>query len=203
MVWLYYNGMATAPYVRDTAVSHMLVSLSTVFCLLYVGPIIGGYILRLAQRNVRWSITQLLEADSRAPVLFLRAFKDDQVQLQNVKLPPLGQLGKWLDGIANLDRLLLEEGTPYGPVVAIGNPSDRFPPYGAARGYFDDKTWHAAVADLAGKAMAIVICLDRTEGIMWEVDHIAETWVFGEDAISRASQGQRGPEQSRNGEGSC
>jgi hypothetical protein len=139
----------------------------------YVSPIIGGYILSFAQRNVHWSITQLLQADGRAPILFLRAFKDDQVQLQNVKLRLLGRLGRWLDAIANLDGLLLQEGTPYGPVVAIGNPNDRLPPYGAARGYFEDKTWRAAVADLAANALAIVICLDRTEGIRWEVEHIA------------------------------
>jgi hypothetical protein len=173
VVFEFYNGMATAPYVRETAVSHMLYSLSTTFLVLYVAPIIGGYILTVAQRNVHWSITQLLEADGRAPILFLRAFKDDQVQLQNVKLNLLGRLGRWLDAVANLDGLLLQEGTPYGPVVAIGNPGDRFPPYGAARGYFDDKTWRAAVADLAGNALAIVICLDRTEGIWWEIGHIA------------------------------
>jgi len=138
-----------------------------------VSPVIGGYILSFAQRNVHWSITQLLQADGRAPILFLRAFKDDQIQLQNVKLSLIGRTGRWLDGIGDLDRLLLQEGTTYGPVVAIGNPSDRFPPYGAARGYFDDKTWRAAVADLAGNALAIVICLDRTEGIWWEVGHIA------------------------------
>lgn len=173
VVFEIYNGVATVPYVQETAVSHMLYSLSATFLLLCMTPIIGGYILIVAQRNVHWSITQLLEADGRAPLLFLRAFKDDQVQLQNVKLRLLGRLGRWLDAIGNLDGLLLQEGTPYGPVVAIGNPGDRFPPYGAARGYFDDKTWRTAVADLAGNALAIVICLDRTEGIWWEVGHIA------------------------------
>jgi hypothetical protein len=169
----FYDGMATNPYVRDTAVSHMTYSLGTVFLLLFGAPIIGGYILAAAQRNVHWSITQLLKADPRAPILFLRAFQDDQVQLQNVKLHPAARLGRWLDAVGNLDRLLLQEGTTYGPVVAIGNPSDTFPPYGAARGYFDDKTWRAAVADLAAKALVIVICLDRTEGVWWEVEHIA------------------------------
>jgi hypothetical protein len=169
----FYDGVATNPYVRDTAVSHMLYSLSAAFLVLFVAPIIGGYILTAAQRNVHWSISQLLEADGRAPILFLRAFKDDQVRLQNVKLTLSGRLGRWLDAIGNLDGLLLQEGTPYGPVVAIGNPSDRFPPYGAARGYFDNKTWRAAVADLAANALVIIICLDRTEGIMWEVGHIA------------------------------
>lgn len=81
--------------------------------------------------------------------------------------------GRLARSVANLDRLLLGEGTPYGPVVAIGNPGDQFPPYGAARGYFDDKTWRGAVLDLAEKAMAIILCVDDTEGVWWEVEHVA------------------------------
>jgi hypothetical protein len=152
----------------------MVYSLSATLLTYLMGAVIGGAMLTLAQRNVRWSINQLLEADHRAPILFLRAFNDDQVPLQNAKLTLQGRAGRWLESVANLDRLLVEEGTPYGPVVAIGNPRDKFPPYGAARGYFDEKTWKSAVADLADDALVIVICLDRTEGIWWEVEHIAK-----------------------------
>ena len=173
MVLEHHDGLLSSPYIQETAVSHLVYSLSASFLAYAVAPIVGGYVLAFTQRHVRWSIGRLLEADERPPILFLRAFKDDQVQLAGVKLSLLGRTGRWLDGIANLDRLLLEEGTPYGPVVAIGNPRDTFPPYGAARGYFDDKTWQAAVADLARAARNIVVCLDRTDGIWWEVGHIA------------------------------
>ena len=54
-----------------------------------------------------------------------------------------------------LDQVLLEEGTQYGPVVALGNPRDRFPPYGAARGYFDNKDWQQAVTNLARDANSL------------------------------------------------
>ena len=68
--------------------------------------------------------------------------------------------------------MLLEEATPLGPVVALGNPSDAYPPYGAARGYFDNKDWQQAVTDLANSAAAIIICVDNTPNIWWEVEHI-------------------------------
>jgi hypothetical protein len=58
-------------------------------------------------------------------------------------------------------------------VVALGNPDDAIPPYGAARGYFDNETWQQAVARLAQASSAIIICLDDTDGIWWEVDQIA------------------------------
>ncbi len=59
-----------------------------------------------------------------------------------------------------------------GPVVGLGNPRDRRPPYGAARGYFDDKDWQGAVNDLANNSAAVVICLDDTDGIWWEIEHL-------------------------------
>jgi hypothetical protein len=71
-----------------------------------------------------------------------------------------------------LDEILLEEATIYGPVVAVGNPTDQHPPYGAARAYLNDKDWQEVVAELANDAVAIVICIDNTDGIWWEIGHL-------------------------------
>ena len=128
---------------------------------------------RLVQRLVRFSLEDLQRVDPRPPVLFLRAFGDDQVELNAPTLTLFGRLLELGQERTNLDRLLLEEATPYGPVVGLGNPDDRRPPYGAARGYFNGKTWQDAVADLARNSEAIVICLDDTDGIWWEVEHLA------------------------------
>src|SRR5262249_43367055 len=70
------------------------------------------------------------------------------------------------------DTMLLEEGTEFGPVVALGNPNDPVPPYGAARGYFQHADWKDGVADLAAGAQAIVICLEDSEGVWWEAEHL-------------------------------
>ena len=128
--------------------------------------------LRGAQRLVRLSLGELQKIDPRKPVLFLRAFRDDQVPLK----PPKLSFYAWLLEIGrrktNLDHMLLAEATPYGPVVALGSPHDKNPPYGAARAYFDTASWQEAVADLARNALAIVICIDDTEGIWWEIEHL-------------------------------
>jgi hypothetical protein len=109
--------------------------------------------------------------------LFLRAFGDDQVQLAQ---PHFWLLGRLLEGWrqAPLDAVLLEEGTPYGPVVALGNPKDPIPPYGSARGYFNYETWQDGVSRLADEAAAIVICLDDTDGVWWEIDNLLATQHF-------------------------
>src|SRR4051812_42448580 len=72
----------------------------------------------------------------------------------------------------SLDHLLLEEGTSYGPVVGLGSPTDKRPPYGVARGYFSDETWHEAVTNLVTQSLFTVICIDDTAGVWWEVEHL-------------------------------
>jgi hypothetical protein len=128
----------------------------------------------IARALSRQSIDELSEADRRAPLLFLRAFRDDQVTMSNPQLPLFGQLIALGAPAESLDSLLVEEGTPYGPVVALGNPQDPYPPYGAARGYFENKDWQQAVRDLLDAARAIVLCMDDTEAVEWEVRTIAE-----------------------------
>src|ERR1700754_534006 len=127
---------------------------------------------RMVNRLVRTSIEELLGADHRAPVLFLRAFRDDQVHLRPPKVNVLGRFLELGRRKQTLDTLLLEELTTYGPVVALGHPRDKSPPYGVARGYFEERTWQQVVSDLAKGSSAIVVCLDDTESIWWEVDHL-------------------------------
>ncbi len=139
---------------------------------------IGGAIERAELGQVRFSLADLQRVDLRAPVLFLRAFADDQVRLLRPKLSYLGRALDFGRRSASLDEMLLNEATPYGPLVALGNPADARPPYGAARGYFDNRTWHQAVEDLVRSSSIIILCVDATDGVWWEVEHLALTRQF-------------------------
>jgi hypothetical protein len=133
---------------------------------------IGGMTQKLVRRLLRVSLYNLQQIDHRRPVVFLRAFRDDQVPLRP---PRLGLMGRAMDvgrRRTSLDEVLLEEATLYGPVVALGNPKDKRPPYGAARAYIDTASWQDAISDIVRKAIYVVICIDDTEGIWWEVDHL-------------------------------
>jgi hypothetical protein len=114
-----------------------------------VSSFIGVTAQRAGRRQATSSIEEVQELDVRRPILFLRAFRDDQLFLASPKLPLISRLFGLGRGKVSLDVMLLEEGINYGPVVALGNPQDSLPPYGAARGYFDDRTWHDGVAALA------------------------------------------------------
>jgi hypothetical protein len=135
---------------------------------------LAGFVRRMGRRTVRSTLLERQALDARAPILFLRAFGDEQVALPPPRLPLLGYFYDVGNRQTSLDVMLLEEGTDYGPVVALGNPKDPVPPYGAARGYFADESWQDAVRRLAHDSAALVICLDDTDGIWWEVAHIRE-----------------------------
>ena len=110
--------------------------------------ILAGFARRIGRRTVRSTLLERQALDARAPILFLRAFGDDQVALPPPRLPLLGYLYDLGNRNTSLDVMLLEEATDYGPVVALGNPKDPVPPYGAARGYFTDESWQEAVRRL-------------------------------------------------------
>ena len=137
-----------------------------------LSAVTANALLDSVRRQMKLSIDELVKADPRPPILFLRAFYDDQVALPQPRYRWIAKL--MILGLrpTPLDQLLLEEATPYGPVVALGNPRDRFPPYGAARGYFENKDWQQAVTDLARDARTIVLCLDETDSVWWEMGHI-------------------------------
>ena len=128
---------------------------------------------RLSEDQMRISLEQVQHLDERAPILFLRSFVNDTVPL------PKGQwsLQRWLlddaGAMDTLDMMILSEGTRQGPTVALGNPDDPAPPYGVARGYFEHHDWKDAVSRLCEKSAAIVMVLDETEGVDWEISHIA------------------------------
>jgi hypothetical protein len=136
--------------------------------------VVGGRGLRASREYLRVSIEQAQATDPRPPVLFLRSFRDDAVALSPPKSGVAFRLFNYAERNKSLDELLLEEGTSLGPVVALGNPTDALPPYGAARGYFQDSDWQKMVAQLIEQAIAIVICVDDTESLWWEIKFVVE-----------------------------
>jgi len=124
-----------------------------------------------ARRFTRVSLERLISADPRPPILFLRSFRDDQVRLHKPGGNPFRRMVSVGEPRPTLDHVLLEQGTPRGPVIAIGAPG-KTPPFGAARAYVNDAEWRDTVAELSRKADAVVITIDETEGVRWEVQHL-------------------------------
>lgn len=176
----------------DVRLARFSVETASILPLFVAGPlllVVAGWVsMRLeswARRTVRLTMEEALEADLRAPVVFLRSFLDDQVALPRSWRPIsdfLLQPGMKIDG---LDQLLLREGFSVGPVVALGKPSDPYPPYGAARGYFAHENWQGAVKQLCLNARSIVICVDDSEagGVWWELEYLTEAQLLDKTLV--------------------
>ena len=160
-------------------VTVLLTALFGVLLLFTVAPYfaywVGRAASRLAQLNLRVTLERIQHLDERAPILFLRSFIDDRAEIG----PAGADFQQWLldctSRTANLDGILFHEGTEVGPTVALGNPDDKSPPYGVIRGYFTHSNWQDAVARLCTDSRGIVLVLDDTPGVVWEIDHIIET----------------------------
>jgi len=111
--------------------------------------------------------------------LFLRAFRDDQTRIRRASrnlfslVFDLGRLP------TTLDELMLERLDGRGDLIAIGNPQDRKgaarrSPWGAQRLYVDDAHWRETVTVLARDADRIVLCVDASDGVRWEIGHVLQ-----------------------------
>jgi hypothetical protein len=109
--------------------------------------------------------------------LFLRAFRDDQMSIRRASrnlFSSVFDLGRLP---TTLDELMLERLDGRGDLIAIGNPQDRKgaarrSPWGAQRLYVDDAHWQETVTMLARDADRIVLCVDASDGVRWEIAHV-------------------------------
>ena len=137
--------------------------------LLLIG--IGAGMRYLARRFSRTSAEMARRHDQRSPILFLRSFSDDQVRLVRPKRGALSRLVLSGEPRPLLDHAILEEGLTLGPVLAIGAPG-KPTPFGAVRTYVSDDRWKEVVSGLVKEAQAIVIAVDETPGVQWELNEI-------------------------------
>jgi hypothetical protein len=136
----------------------------------------GAILARLADKRATQLYQNVREWDSRTPIIFLRAFDQDDNKL---KARGGDAFARWPAGVGRprtLDEILLEHGSPYGPVIAIGDPRDPTPPLGAARVFVpgEGDAWQDVVRGLAGASKAVVMCPNHGEGVQWELDLIAQ-----------------------------
>ena len=136
----------------------------------------GNLLARMADRRATSLYQSVREWDDRAPILFLRAFDQDHARLKATGGDPFA---RWPAGVGRsrtLDEVLLEHASPYGPVVAIGDPRDPTPPLGAARVFVPEEGagWQDVVRGLASASKVVIMCPNRGEGVQWELDLIAQ-----------------------------
>jgi hypothetical protein len=123
-------------------------------------------------RRMRVSGAELVLAeDVRPPIVYLRPFGTDRAEIARrlsswVRISPREGFEKTYE--QRLARTLHK----IGPLVAIGDPTERLPLPGAARMYAPDEEWHEKVDKLAGQAGVVILHTGDGDGLAWEVHRV-------------------------------
>jgi len=136
----------------------------------------------LSKRLLLPSAAHVLANDNRRPILLLRSFADDKFVIQRSFsclrfIFPDSFFGLILPTYLSpftLEEMLEEYFSLHGPVIAIGRPGEKAPPFGAAREYVENDSWKARVDELLLSAQFVVLVLGDTEGVAWEFEKLHE-----------------------------
>jgi len=128
----------------------------------------GMTLRRRASRLLLPNATQLLAADIRRPVLFIRSFQDDQLTVPRTEDSKYSFLNVSLP----LEEAIADKLHGFGPLVAIGRPDDEYPNVGASRFYFSNEEWQGEVSELIQESSLIAMLAGGTKGLQWELEHI-------------------------------
>ena len=130
----------------------------------------------------RWFETgrnKLIRADKRQLTLYLRAFRIDGVEVDSSDRSTSGTSAYYEKFMVQLPEGLENGLTEFlsriGPPLAIAHPRDDSDEVGALRLRLKSGDWQAVVGDLAASASAIMLRLDETEGVSWELEHILKS----------------------------
>jgi hypothetical protein len=125
---------------------------------------------RLREHLAR-SASDVSQRDERRPILFLRSFRDDEIEI-----PAERYWGNALLGIRNkkvrLEEVLAETAFAVGPLVACSNPEDVLRPLGAARDNVSNETWQEEIGRFMWEASWIVLLVGTTKSLRWEMAEI-------------------------------
>lgn len=127
------------------------------FCLLVSTALLWGRKLR------RRSADPVLSGDQRAPVLYLRSFKDDDITSRPIREPGLPIS-------FTEEEYLVDVLKDFGPCIAIGQPGESLPDLGASRIYVADDAWQDKVRELLNSSKLVVLRAGKTPNFLWEVE---------------------------------
>jgi GNAT superfamily N-acetyltransferase len=120
--------------------------------------------------------------DVREPILLLRSFEDDRLEVPGNTMTDVALEVMSADPKARFEELVAWTLWRTGPVIAVGQSDQPSRPLGAARIYFGkDGDWKGGVERLAAEARIITFVVGRTRGLEWELSNI-----LGQEFLAKA-----------------
>jgi hypothetical protein len=144
-------------------------------------PVFLGY--TCLRRSKKFAVEfgeAVVEKDTRAPVLYLRSFQDEEGdstlagQFKNIwasgrdladTVPPVGIREQ--DALGHVLRKI-------GPYIALGKPGEGVPELGSTKLYVPNESWQATVLDLLARSRLIIFRAGQTEALRWELTELVK-----------------------------
>ncbi len=135
--------------------------------------VVAVVLLVVAEQCFVPSATEVLEHDSRAPVVYLRPFGEDAELTYDVI-----STGESTTAITAKAEDFLLALNAIGPLVSIAEP-DRWArwglhPHGAYRDFVGEGDWQARVQTLLDRAGLVVLAIGDSPGIEWEIEQVRQ-----------------------------
>jgi hypothetical protein len=107
-------------------------------------------------------------------ILYLRSFEADDTRLPRPRLPLLSRLMSPWPIPSRVEEELFDVADGYLPLIAIGRPGKIHETAGglAYREYLSDDVWRSYIDDKIRHAQLIVMLLNTTEGVLWELNNV-------------------------------
>jgi hypothetical protein len=137
--------------------------------------LVGSRLVQRARRTLVLRSAEVRDRDQRPPVLFVRSFADDLLELE----PRFEYFGRLIRKRLTLEEFVVGRLMTLGPVVAIGKPGEALSPLGAAREYVHGPDWQERVRNLLGESSWVVAILGSGEGLEWEYQQIVQRDLTG------------------------
>jgi hypothetical protein len=123
------------------------------------------------------AMADVLNADSRPPVLYLRAFANEAEVFVELTLWEINTYAPYASTNklgATLEQYLGPSiSNEIGPFIGLGSPEDYLPPEGAARMYADDKDWTQHFEKLSRQASCTIMEVEQSENLRWELQSLS------------------------------
>ena len=130
----------------------------------------GSRLMQRARQTLALRSAEVRDRDPRPPVLFVRSFVDDLLELA----PKVEYFSRLFRKRLTLEEFVVGRLMTLGPVVAIGKPGEALSPLGAAREYVHGPGWQDRVRGLLGESSWVVAILGGGEGLKWEYEQILQ-----------------------------
>jgi hypothetical protein len=126
------------------------------------------------------SVREALGDSKQRYVLYLRSFTADETILPKPRLPVLSRVLSLRPFPVRLEEELFDVTDGYLPLIAVGRPGESQELTGglAYRDYLKDENWQTYVREKILAADSIVILLNSTGGLLWELENVLSHSAF-------------------------